>query len=104
MIFVRFRRFDFVQYSNRVPFSISSLLMNLKTSMKTLIDKHKYQEALTLFDQNPISASNTDITLALKACAKLKNLERGKTIHQYISSRSINDSFLNTSLIHLYSR
>lgn len=81
MISVRFRCFAFIQYSNIMQFSISTSLMSLKASMRVFIDQRKYQEALTLFDQNSTSASNIDITLALMACTKLKNLERGKTIH-----------------------
>ena len=98
-----FRRLIFLQHQNALSFSMSSSLMNLGASMKKLIDGKKYQEALNLFNEHSTPGSNIATTLALKACAKLKNLERGITIHQHLSSQSIKNSFINTSLIHLYS-
>ncbi len=99
-----FRRFMFVKQTNTILFSTSSSLLNLSSSMKKLIDAQKYQQALDLFHQNSKYASDVAINLALTACTKLKNLEEGITIHQHLSPQSMNNSFINTSLIHLYSK
>ncbi|CAF3699805.1 unnamed protein product [Rotaria sp. Silwood1] len=97
-----FRRFAVIHHTNILAFFTSSVLINLGESMKKLIDKQKYQEALDLFNHNSTSISDVAISLALKACRKLKNLEYGRNIHQQLSPEKINNSLINTSLIHLY--
>ena len=76
--------------------------------MKMLIDKKQFRKALQLFDEHEktndikISSSLT-ITQALKACTQIGDLQRGRMIHQLISSRVQDDSYILASLIHLYS-
>ncbi|CAF4341292.1 unnamed protein product, partial [Rotaria sordida] len=42
------------------------------------------------------------ITQALKACTQIGDLRRGSTIHHLIPSRIKDNSYILTSLIHLY--
>ncbi|CAF1102766.1 unnamed protein product [Rotaria sp. Silwood1] len=62
-----FRRFAVIHHTNILAFFTSSVLINLGESMKKLIDKQKYQEALDLFNHNSTSISDVAISLALKA-------------------------------------
>ncbi|CAF1145535.1 unnamed protein product [Adineta steineri] len=80
---------------------------HLSTQMKLLNDNKQFKKALALFDKhtknNAEIFSSSIITQALKACTHLRDLERGKTIHRHlISSRTKNDLYTTTSLIHLY--
>ena len=103
-VYLVFRNVAVIEHRNILSFSTSSLLRNFGESMKVLIDQKKYQQALNLFNQNATSASDVAINLALKACTKLKNFEYGRNIHQQLSSEKINNPFIKTSLIHLYSK
>ena len=80
----------------------------LAKQMKLLNDNGQFQRALELFDQQKRNSVNTFssfvITQALKACANLKDLQRGLIIHQLIPSRTKDDSYILASLIHLYSK
>jgi len=102
-MFHRFVAVVVAQHTTNRLFSMSSSLMNMFASMRKLIAEQKYQEALDLFNRNSTSRTDFAITLALKACTKLKNLEYGSNIHQNLSSSSINNPFISTSLIHFYS-
>ncbi|CAF1222236.1 unnamed protein product [Adineta steineri] len=80
---------------------------HLSTQMKLLNDNKQFKKALVLFDKhtknNADIFSSSIITQALKACTHLRDLERGKTIHGHlISTRTKNDLYTTTSLIHLY--
>ncbi|CAF1283904.1 unnamed protein product, partial [Rotaria sordida] len=44
----------------------------------------------------------SDGDVALKACAQVRDLQRGMIIHRLISSRIKTDCYISTSLIHLY--
>ena len=57
-----------------------------------------------LFDRQ--SQVSTDITLnmALKAGTELHDRERGIQIHQQLSSQSLENRFIQTSLIHFSSK
>jgi hypothetical protein len=80
----------------------------LGAQMKLLNEKKQFKKALELFEkyQNKSieTLSSFTITQALKACAQMRDLERGLTIHRLISSRIKNDSYILTSLVHLYSK
>ena len=73
--------------------------------MKRLIDFRRYEEVLVLFNQCSQSKSLTDISLnlALKACAKLGDHQRGIQIHQKLSFQSLQNPFIQSSLINFYS-
>ncbi|CAF1187622.1 unnamed protein product [Rotaria sordida] len=79
---------------------------DLCTQMKLLNDKKKFKEALELFDKykenNNKTLSSYTITQALKASARIRDLQRGSTIHQFISSDMKDNSYILVSLIHLY--
>jgi hypothetical protein len=80
---------------------------DLASQMKLLNDSKQFKKALELFDKykenNIETCSNLSIIQALKACAQIGDLQRGSNIHHLISSRIKNDSYILTSLIHLYS-
>ena len=75
----------------------------LNSTMKQLIDNRRYRDVLDLFDRETQASTDATRTLALKACAKLGDCERGLRIHQQLSSKSLRNHFIQTSLIHLYS-
>ncbi|CAF4263496.1 unnamed protein product [Adineta steineri] len=89
--------------------TISQSNFHLSNQMKLLNDNKQFKKTLELFDKytknNTKTFSSYIITQALKACTHLKDLERGKTIHHHlISSRTKDDLYITTSLIHLYSK
>ena len=84
--------------------SVSSSSIELNNTMKSLIDARKYRAALDLFDRQHRSSTDTSLTFALKACTKLGDLDRGIRIHQQLSGQSLTNPFIQTSLIHFYSR
>ncbi|CAF3648584.1 unnamed protein product [Rotaria sordida] len=71
--------------------------------MKKLIDSKQYKEALDLFDQQTEICNNFTIDMAIKACTILNDYKRGITIQQKLSSNSLNNPYIQTSLIHFYS-
>ena len=80
---------------------------NLGDRLKTLNDSKQFRRTLQLFQQhqknnNEILSSLT-ITQALKACTHLKDIRNSKAIHDLVSSRTKNDQYIVTSLIHMYS-
>ncbi|CAF1316455.1 unnamed protein product [Rotaria magnacalcarata] len=87
-------------------FSNIKSYINLGTEMKLLNDKKQFKKALALFDQhginNILTLSNFTITQVLKACAHKGDLQRGKIIHNLIASKTKNDIYVSSTLIHLY--
>lgn len=77
--------------------------VDLSVQMKNLNDKKQYEKTLTLFYQNSTSVTDVSINQALKACTKQRDLQRGKNIHQQLSSSSLENPFIQCSLLHLYS-
>jgi hypothetical protein len=81
---------------------------DLVQQMKLLNNNKQFKETLELFDKhnekNIDQFSNYILTQVLKACSGLGDLQRGSNIHRLVSSRLKNDSFLLTSVIHLYSK
>ncbi|CAF5119674.1 unnamed protein product, partial [Rotaria magnacalcarata] len=74
--------------------------------MKLLNDRKQFKKVLALFDQhginNILKLSNFTITQVLKACAHMGDLQRGKIIHNLIASKTKNDIYISSTLIHLY--
>ncbi|CAF1449460.1 unnamed protein product, partial [Rotaria sordida] len=70
--------------------------------MKKLIDSKQYKEALDLFDQQTEICNNFTIDMAIKACTILNDYKRGITIQQKLSSNSLNNPYIQTSLIRFY--
>ena len=89
-------------FASSSPSSVSWNDVELK--MKQLIDSKQYVEVLNLYHEQCQSSSKIILNLALKACTKLGDYERGTRIHQQISAQLIQDSFIQTSLIHFYSK
>ena len=80
--------------------------LNVEIEMKRLNDMGQFSKALTLFDELQRRETPRDraIVQALKACTRMKNLERGVDIHNKLSHRSTNDSYIQSALIHFYSQ
>jgi len=80
---------------------------DLATQMKLLNDQKQFKKALELFDQyknNKIeTCSDLIINQVLKACANINDIQRGLNIHHMLSFRTKQNSYILTSLIHLYS-
>ena len=72
--------------------------------MKALIDSKQYRKALTLFDQQSQTFTDLEINMALKACTSLNEYQRGVKIHQQLSSQSLNNPLIQSSLIRFYSK
>jgi hypothetical protein len=81
---------------------------DLGNQMKLLNNNKQFKKTLDLFDEhqknNIETCSSLILTQVLKACAQTGDLQRGKIIHNLISSRLKTDSYILTSLIHLYSK
>ena len=71
--------------------------------MKDLIDARRYKDALDLFERQSQISTDATLNLALKACTKLADRERGARIHRQLSSKSHANPFIQTSLLHFYS-
>ncbi|KAI7986023.1 Pentatricopeptide repeat-containing protein [Camellia lanceoleosa] len=69
---------------------------------------NQFKEAIELFDQMvglDICPDNIALVSALSACAQLGELEKGKTIHNFIEQKGIKkDAFLSTGLVDLYAK
>ncbi|CAF5183329.1 unnamed protein product, partial [Rotaria magnacalcarata] len=80
--------------------------INLGTKMKLLNDKKQFEKALAIFDQHGINnittLSNFAITQVLKACAHMRDIQRGKIIHNLIASETKNDIYVSSTLIYMY--
>ena len=77
--------------------------------MKMLNDKKQFRQALHLFDtcreKEPGAQLNSmTITQALKACTHIRDLERGNDIYRLVPARSKEDTYILSSLLHLYSK
>ncbi|CAF1456583.1 unnamed protein product [Adineta ricciae] len=79
---------------------------NLGDRLKTLNDGKQFQQALQLFHQhqknNNETLSSSAIAQGLKSCARLKDIRSGKAIHDLVSSRTKENEYIVTSLIHMY--
>lgn len=97
-----FWKHDLRKYKYFSVFSSSSIQIN--TNMKKLIQSQQYRQALEYFDCQVSMCNNITVTLALKACTKLNDYQYGFRNHQQLSLKSLEDSFIQTSLIHFYSK
>ncbi len=82
--------------------------ISLGHQMQLFNKQKQFQKSLSLFDKykekNIQQLSILSITQALKACAEIRDFQRGLNIHKFISSRINNDSYILSSLIHFYSK
>lgn len=92
---------SFHQFSWRY---FSSVSMKLHAEMKKLIDSQKYQNALELFHRQFQNSTDPTVTLALKASSILRDYQSGIRIHRQLSERSTKNPWIQSSLIHFYSK
>ncbi|UJR24021.1 hypothetical protein I4U23_026986 [Adineta vaga] len=92
------------KYINLLRTIISSKQINIDIEMKKLNDRKEFVKALDLFDKHKQQTILTDriIVQAFKACTQLGYLERGQIIHKNLSDSSLNNSYIQTSLINFY--
>merc|ERR1712228_25465 len=90
-------------------------LFSFGTMMSVYIENNDYKNALKLYDEIESNAlktkyenilANNQIThlLALKACANLRDLEKGKEIHSKYGREYLRNVSFQTALISLYSK
>ena len=81
--------------------------VDLGVEMKSLNDKKQFSKTLELFDKhkdiNMEMFSTFTIVQTLKACANLRDIQRGSTIHHLLPSHVKDNLYVHTSLINLYS-
>ena len=72
--------------------------------MRKLLESRRYKDAVDLFFQRESEiASNVTCNLALTACTKLRDDQRGIRIDQQLSSQARADPLIQASLLHFYS-
>lgn len=83
-----------------------STVSDIYRQLKQLNEKKKFHDALDLFNQHVVRQPPTSLTInqALRACVELNDLAAGTMIHNRFSSQSLNNSFIHTNLIRLYSK
>lgn len=83
--------------------NLSSSSTQLNQKIKHLIDGKKYNEALDIFEENIQNCSHYTISIAINACSIINDYQRAMNIKKKIPSISFKDSYIQTSLIKLYS-
>ncbi|CAF0973398.1 unnamed protein product [Rotaria sordida] len=99
----RFQRVLSIYQKNNTKFSNSSSI-KLNLTLQKLFGSKQYKEAFEIVDQNFDICTDITINMAIKACAISKDYTRGINIHRKLSSHSINNSYIQASLIQLYSK
>ncbi|CAF2048261.1 unnamed protein product [Rotaria magnacalcarata] len=87
---------------NKTYSVVSALSNNLNSTMKTLIDSKEYKKALNLLYEHYDISTDFTKNMAIKACTKLHDYNEGHRILQKLSPTSLNDPYIQTSLIHFY--
>ncbi|CAF4067191.1 unnamed protein product [Rotaria magnacalcarata] len=82
--------------------NLFSSSVTLNSTMKKLFDSKQYKEALNLFDQNFEICNDSTIDMAIKACTVSKDYSRGTRIQQRLSSKSLNNSYIQATLLRFY--
>ena len=79
--------------------------VQVEIEMKRLNDSGQFSQVLKLFDEVQQREIPRDqaIVQALKACTRLKDLQRGVTIHKKLPNHSTKNNHIQSTLIHLYS-
>ena len=100
----RFRRCS----DHRIARHGSQSNFDLQKEMKRLNDNRLHDKALALFDtyekSNKVKLSEAVVTQALKACARLGDVQRGSRLYKTVASRIEGDPYTMTSLIQLFSK
>jgi hypothetical protein len=84
----------------------NSTRINIETEMKKLNDEKEFLKAIALFDKHKQQEIPTDRSFvqALKACTRLGDVKRGVNIHKELSNHSLNNIYIQSALIHFYSK
>jgi len=101
-----FRHLSSLYINIYIPFStssLSSIAKKLNSTMKQLIDLKQYEKALNFFQDQCQFRTDISINMALKACAELRNYQRGIGIEKQLLPSSLNDPFIQTTLMYFYS-
>ncbi|CAF1305070.1 unnamed protein product [Rotaria sordida] len=97
----QFQRLFSLYKTNNEKNSISSPA-HLNSTIKKLIDTKQYKQAVDLCYQNLEKCTNYTISIAINACNILNDYQRGIDIKEKISSNSLQNSYIQTSLIRFY--
>jgi len=84
----------------------NSTRINIETEMKRLNDEKEFLKAIALFDKHKQQEIPTDrsVVQALKACTRLGDVKHGVNIHKKLSNHSLNNIYIQSALIHFYSK
>ena len=84
----------------------STSVNNLAIRIKQLNDNKQFIKAIALFDKHgrELQSNSLAINQTLRACLELGDFKRGKEIHERLSPYLIDNAYIRTSLIRLYSR
>ena len=84
---------------------LSSTFVDIGIQMKQFNDAKQYSKAISLFN-NHLQKQPTALVInqALKSCIHLNEFHRAKTIHQQLSPFLLNNHYIRTNLIRLYSK
>ena len=77
---------------------------SLSGKMKKMIDARQYKDVLDLLERQSQPVDDTVFNIALKACTKLNAFHHGIKLHQQLSEKSLANPFIQSSLIHFYSK
>ena len=95
----------FIRFISR---RFTSTLVDLGAQMKKLNDNGHYKDSIKLFEDHTKDNERILTTLAvnqaLRACIEIKDYGRGENIHKNLSSLLVQNSFIQTNLIRLYSK
>ena len=78
----------------------------VETEMKKLNERKEFVKVIALFDKHKHQQIPTDrsVIQALKACAGLGDVKRGANIHKELSNHLLNNVYIQSTLIHFYSK
>lgn len=84
----------------------TSIRPNIELEMRKFNNQKEFNKTLDLFDEYRDHEKPTSriIVQALRACVQLGFLKRGQDIHKKLPNELMNDVYIQTSLIHLYSK
>ncbi|CAF0765453.1 unnamed protein product [Rotaria sordida] len=99
----QFQRLFSLYKTNNEKNSMSSPAI-LNSTIKTLIDKKQYKQAVDLCYQNLEKCTNYTISIAINACNILNDYQRGIDIKEKIPSNALENSYIQTSLIRFYTQ
>ena len=91
---------------NMICKATNSRVIHLDSEMKKLNDRKEFAKVIALFDKHKHEQIPTDrsIVQVLKACAQLRDVKYGVKIHKELSNHSLKDVYIQSTLIHFYSK